>query len=89
MKPHKIWRLVRSGSRNIGFSDFVKLVEAFEFEHVRTSGSHRIFNHRSLPGMLNLQPDGHQAKPYQVRQFVRLVEKYGLNIVDEKDEDGE
>jgi len=38
--------------------------------------------------MLNLQPDGHQAKPYQVRQLVKLVEKYGL-ILPRAEEDGE
>jgi len=56
----------------------LRMANAFGFVHARTSGSHHIFNHPDLPGMLNLQPDGHQAKPYQVRQLVKLVEKYGL-----------
>ncbi|MEX2009693.1 MAG: type II toxin-antitoxin system HicA family toxin [Dongiaceae bacterium] len=58
----------------------VKVATAFGFVHDRTVGSHRIFNHPGLPGMLNLQPDGNKAKPYQVRQLVKLVEKYRLSL---------
>jgi hypothetical protein len=29
---------------------------------------------------LNLQPIGGQAKPYQVRQLLKLVEEYDLRI---------
>ena len=39
--------------------------------------------------MLNLQRDGHQAKPYQIRQFVKLVEKYGLSLVTKGERDAE
>jgi hypothetical protein len=56
------------------------VANAFGFVHARISGSHHIFNHPNLPGMLNFQPDGHQAKPYQIRQLVKLVEKYGLTL---------
>jgi len=30
--------------------------------------------------MLNLQPDGGKAMPYQMRQPIKLVEKYRLSI---------
>ena len=53
---------------------------------MRTSGSHRIFNHPAIPGMLNFQPDGNKAKPYQVWQFIKLVEKYGLSLGDAEDD---
>jgi len=33
--------------------------------------------------MLNLQPDRGKAKPYQVRQLMKLVEKYRLSLADE------
>jgi predicted RNA binding protein YcfA (HicA-like mRNA interferase family) len=88
MKAEKAWRLVRRGSYNLSVDDLVRLANAFGFVQARTSGSHRIFSHPDLPGMLNLQPDGHQAKPYQVRRLVKLVEKYGL-ILPRGEEDGE
>jgi predicted RNA binding protein YcfA (HicA-like mRNA interferase family) len=79
---------LRQGSYNLSFDDLVRLANAFGFVHARTSGSHSIFSHPNLPGMLNLQPDGHQAKPYQIRQLVKLVEKYGL-ILPRGEEDDE
>ena len=33
--------------------------------------------------MLNLQPDRGKAKPYQMRQLVKLVEKYRLSFADD------
>jgi len=80
VNARKTWRLIRSGSRIVAFDDLVKVATAFGFVHDRTAGSHRIFNHPGLPGMLNLQPDGNRAKPYQVRQLVKLVEKYRLSL---------
>jgi hypothetical protein len=32
---------------------------------------------------VNLQDVGGQAKPYQVRQVLRLVERYGLQLKDD------
>lgn len=36
--------------------------------------------------MLNVQPDGNLAKPYQVGQFIKLIEKYGLRLGDAEDD---
>ena len=44
----------------------------------RVSGSHHILRHQTVPVRLNLQPLQRQAKPYQLRQFLSLVERYGL-----------
>jgi hypothetical protein len=33
--------------------------------------------------LLNLQAVGGEAKPYQIRQFLRLVERYNLRLEDE------
>jgi len=47
---------------------------------VRISGSHHILAHPSVPEMLNLQEVKGEAKPYQIRQFLRLVERYSLSL---------
>ncbi|MDI6697145.1 MAG: type II toxin-antitoxin system HicA family toxin [Anaerolineales bacterium] len=67
-----------AGSKNIAFSDFVLLVEGFGFRLSWTSGSHHIFVHPEIKELINLQEVGGQIKPYQVRQFMSLVERYGL-----------
>jgi len=38
------------------------------------------FKHPTIPELLNLQDVGGQAKPYQIRQFLRLVERYDLHL---------
>jgi len=59
------------------------LVEGFGFRLVRVSGSHHIFAHPDIPQLVNLQSARGEAKPYQIRQFLRLVEQYNLRLEDE------
>lgn len=61
-----------------------RLLEAFGFELRRKSGSHHIFVHPDIPELVNLQDVRGQAKPYQARQFLRLVERYALRMEDER-----
>ncbi|PYJ84705.1 MAG: hypothetical protein DME22_11765 [Verrucomicrobia bacterium] len=49
----------------------------------RISGSHHIFTHPRIPELVNLQDVRGQAKPYQVRQFMKLVERYNLQLEDD------
>ena len=73
-------RLAQGALQNVAFRDMVKLVEGFGFRLVRVTGSHHIFAHPGIPEQVNLQDVGGQAKPYQIRQFLRLVERYGLKL---------
>ena len=80
MKPRKVYEKVLSGSRNTRFEDLCRLAVAFGFQHDRTSGS--IFRHPAGL-MVNFQPDRNgQAKFYQVRQLLELVEENGLTLGD-------
>jgi len=82
MNKRKLLRKVLSGSKNIRFADMLKLAEAFGFRLARTEGSHHIMVHADVPRPLNLQEVGGQAKPYQVRQFLKLIEQYNLTLED-------
>jgi hypothetical protein len=77
-------RVARGDVANVSFSDLRRLVEACGFELRRTSGSHHVFVHPDVPELLNLQEVRGQAKPYQIRQFLRLVERYALTLEDER-----
>lgn len=78
----KLYAQVQGGSRP-SFGELCRLAEAFGFRLMRTSGSHHIFQHPDVPGNLNLQPDGKEAKPYQVRQFLALIKEHNLHIIEE------
>jgi predicted RNA binding protein YcfA (HicA-like mRNA interferase family) len=75
-------RLTLGSVQNVQFSDIINLVEGFGFKLDRIRGSHHLFVHPDIPEILNLQPDGKQAKPYQIRQFLRLIEERELNLED-------
>lgn len=72
-------RIARGDLANVSFTDMRRLVEEFGFELRRTSGSHHVFAHPAVPELLNLQEVHGQAKPYQIRQFLRLLERYALS----------
>lgn len=76
-------RLLAS-TRNVSFSDFATLLSAFGFSLDRVSGSHHIFKHPDIPELINIQNVRGQAKPYQIRQFLKLVERYNLHLEDEQ-----
>jgi len=73
-------RLKQGHVRNVAFRDFVVVVERFGFRKVRQEGSHQAFSRTDVAELLNLQPVRGEVKPYQIRQFLRLVEKYNLQL---------
>lgn len=80
MKARKIFEKMLAGSRNIRSGDFCKVALAFGYRLDRTRGSHHIYEHPKASRPLNLQDARGQAKPYQVRQFLRDVEEFQLTM---------
>jgi len=76
-----LWdRVASRDMRNVGFAEFCRLIEAHGFRLRRVSGSHYIYSHPTVPRPLSLQPRQGEAKPYQISQFLELVEEYGLTM---------
>ncbi|MFZ5451052.1 MAG: type II toxin-antitoxin system HicA family toxin [Thermodesulfobacteriota bacterium] len=85
MKPRKLLnKLVQGDLRNVAFKDMVTLIKSFGFALQRSRGSHHVFAHPGIPELINLQEVAGEAKPYQVRQFLRLVEKYNISLQEAK-----
>lgn len=83
MNKRKLLKRIAGGSKNAKFSDMVTLVEAFGFRLSRMSGSHHIYVHPDIRELVNLQDVDGQAKPYQIRQLLKLVERYNLSLEDD------
>ena len=82
-KRQKLLEKMLSGStKNIRFDDMLSLMPAFGFTLARISGSHHIFSHDGIPELINLQNVHGQVKPYQIKQFLALVERYNLPMKD-------
>ena len=84
MNKRKILARLQNNCKNVRYADFVSLAEAFGFELRRTSGSHSIYRNPLVGEALNLQERNGEAKPYQIKQFLTLIEKYNLKLEDEE-----
>ena len=62
---------------NIRFDELRALLLRLGFVE-RVRGSHHIFRKEGVNERLNLQRDGSNAKPYQVRQVRQVILKYKL-----------
>jgi predicted RNA binding protein YcfA (HicA-like mRNA interferase family) len=77
----KLQALLREAYRSpISFRDFEKLLKAYGFIHERTTGSHRQYAHPKVPRAFPVQPDGKDAKRYQVRELLAPIDRYDLHM---------
>ena len=62
---------------NIRFEGLCRLLNSLGFSE-RIRGSHHIFSKQGVEEILNLQPKGNNAKPYQVKQVRHVILKHRL-----------
>jgi hypothetical protein len=76
-------RILRGTSdANIPFAELCSLLRRLGFDE-RVRGSHHIFTKVGVDEILNLQPKGLDAKPYQVKQVRQVIVKYRLGVHDD------
>jgi len=75
----KLLLSVLSGTRDrsILFSDLQTVLERSGFQ-CRVKGDHFIYTKDGVEEIINLQPSGNQAKPYQVKQVRNILLNYRL-----------
>lgn len=69
--------LLGTADANIPFDALCVLLQKLGFQ-MRVRGSHHIFFAQGIEEILNVQPRGSSAKPYQVRQVRKMILKYKL-----------
>ncbi len=84
MIKRKLLKKLLSGSMNIRFSEAASVAEAFGFKLDRINGSHHIYVHPDVPELVNLQEVKGKAKPYQIRQLLKIIETHNLKMEDEE-----
>ena len=79
-KHKKLLQVVLLGrsDANIPFARLCRLLERLGFNE-RIRGDHHIFTMTGVEEILNLQPNGAKAKPYQVKQVRKVILRYNLN----------
>ena len=83
MATKKTLRQILSGTSDaaIRFDDLCSLLESVGFVK-RTKGSHNIFRKAGVEERINVQREGNNAKPYQVKQVRAVMLKYKLGKVE-------
>lgn len=78
-KQQKLLLQILSGTSdaNISFDGLCGLLKHLGFDE-RIRSSHHIFTKDNIEEILNLQPKGAKAKPYQVKQVRNVILKYKL-----------
>lgn len=78
----KLYSRSLQNPRGLSFREFERLLSAFGFVHARTVGSHRHYTHPRVPEILTVLPGGKDAKAYQVRRLLEMVDQFGLSIAE-------
>ena len=63
----------------IHFAEFQRVLEAYGWRLDRVRGSHHIYRHDRAPRPLPIEPDGKEARAYQLRQARAMIERHGLD----------
>ncbi len=75
----KLLLSILSGTRDksILFADLRAVLDRLGFQ-CRIKGDHFIYTKDGVEEIINIQPVGNQAKPYQVKQVRNVILKYQL-----------
>ena len=76
----KILASALANPASLTFSELQRLAQAAGFQLARVTGSHHVYKKAGVPEIIDLQPKGKDAKAYQVRQVIELIERYKIGI---------
>ena len=71
--------LLKRGDANVSFGGLCQVLRRLGFEE-RIKGDPHVCSMANVEEVVNIQPKGIKAKPYQVRQVRDLVLRHGLTI---------
>lgn len=83
MKINKLLQKALASPNNLRFTEARILAEGYGFRLSRVKGSHHVFVQNEIQELVNLQKVDGQAKAYQIRQLLQLIEKYNLKSEDQ------
>jgi len=83
MRNQKLFYKVNNNPYDVRFNEICKLVEAFGFTHKGGKGNHRVYSQIGIREILNFQNVKGKVKPYQIKQFLKLIQEYNLKLKEE------
>ena len=79
-KPEKLFAKIKNNPQDVRFDEICKIAQVFGFRYKGGKGSHKVYSRKGIPEILNFQNVRGKAKPYQVKQFLKIIEDYNLTI---------
>jgi len=83
-KPEKLFAKVKNNPQDVRFDEICKLADVFGFKYKGGKGSHKVYTKKGIPEILNFQNVKGRVKPYQVKQFLKIIEDYSLTMKEEQ-----
>jgi len=76
---NKVYQRIMGGEQdsNIKFADLQYILSKVNFR-CRIKGDHYIYTREDVEEIINIQPNGNKAKPYQVKQVRYIFLKYNI-----------
>ena len=78
MDKDTVYNELKKNPKNVRFNRLCSAAELFGFRFKGGKGSHVIYKRDGIKEMLNFQNVSGWAKPYQVRQLLKIIDKYNL-----------
>ena len=69
---------LRSRPNKIRFERFLRITFRFGFRVKGGRGSHIVLSRSDIPEIMTIQNEKGKVKPYQVKQFLKILEKYNM-----------
>ncbi len=77
-KKKEVYERLKRNPKNVRFTELCKAAELFGFKFRGGRGSHVVYVREGVREILVFQNVKGKAKPYQVKQFLKIIEKYNL-----------
>jgi hypothetical protein len=77
VKHEKLFAAIRNNPKAVRFAEACQAAELLGFTHKGGQGSHRAFARPGEPELLNFQNLDGCIPPYQARQLIRMIDRYG------------
>jgi predicted RNA binding protein YcfA (HicA-like mRNA interferase family) len=74
-KKEKLLDKAKNSPKNLTFNEFKTLLEQHEWTLVNIKGSHHSYVNKNIKKLLSIQPNGNNAKEYQIKQFLKYLQK--------------
>lgn len=69
---------MKENPKNVDYNIFIRIALELGFIHRQGRGSHEVLGKVGINKRIVIQRKSGKVKPYQVKQFIKMIEKYNM-----------